>query len=125
MTARNDSQRGLRAKVYASDDAVRDAIIAASDLLGKRSSALINGSNKVAVKLQTTTVGVSYRSGDDGAVEVIAQVETFRTSQEKLFYLIPVGPKMLQNKGSLVTFLKALHPGIRQSLGSCLAWPEG
>lgn len=61
------------------------------------------------MKVQTTTVGVSHRPKDDGSVEVVAAVETFRISQEKLFYLIPLGPKLLQNKGSLVTFLKALH----------------
>lgn len=54
-------------------------------------------------------MGVSHRPKDDGSVEVVAAVETFRISQEKLFYLIPLGPKLLQNKGSLVTFLKALH----------------
>jgi hypothetical protein len=109
VTAKNDVQRGLRAKVYADNETVKKAIVNAADLLGKRASALLGGSDQVTVKVQTTTVGVTHRPKDDGSVEVLARVGQYRTSQEKLFYFIPVGPKLLRNKRSLITFLEALQ----------------
>lgn len=107
MTAKNDIQRGLRARVYASQDDVQKAIVNASNLLGKRSKAIL-GNNKVRVQVQSMTVGVTH-TVRDGVVNVQAAVEQYRTSQEKLFYLIPVGPRLLVGKQSLITFLKALH----------------
>lgn len=75
------------------------------------SAVLALTSGKKLVELCTFTAAAS---ASDGATEVrVGGLETYKTSQQKLWFLIPVGPKMIHGMDPYKKYLSAVAERIR------------
>ena len=117
MTAKSDSKRGLEAKLRTTVEETKQAVLRAVSILGNRADA-VPAPGRVTVQIYpgmsrrasvtSPVVAVTIRSSGE-MVQVNAVVEQYRTRQQKLFFVIPLGPKMLVGKQPLITFLSALQ----------------
>jgi hypothetical protein len=121
MAAKIDSQIGLHAVIYASQEQVIGACVRAADVLGKHARASTSPA-KVTVsilpglvtKLSQTSpvVRISVKPGPDGSTAVDAAIERFRTVQTR-YLMIPISPKRLVGKSTYLNFLASLEQELK------------
>lgn len=126
MAAKRDLQHGVTADLTVASDHVVTACRRASETFGDFARFQASG-NKAAITLilrslggrligskngRPMVVGISFSNGN-GRVHLDTTVESYVTSQSKVFGFVPAGPKMLWGREAYFKLLDALENELR------------